>query len=617
MELLAVIHHPGKPIRAARDIAAQLAAVYDKVFDAPGHTHLIELPHTLIVMRTWAPKQLGWKPWHVDGTRTLATVGLPALHCPPGARSEMLSPAKLASLVHGRGHLPHGDLAFAGGYFAAALVDADASRVRLVTNYAGDMALYRAERDGVTVWSSRAPVAALLAGLPGRLDTTAARRTLLLWRPLGNADIWEGVEVEPAATCINLDAAGMERHRYIDAPRGYFAHGCDNDDLIAAHSVATIKPLVEALAEHTDATRLHLTGGHDSRCAAAILRHHGLRPHSVTLNTPNVDAPVARRLAMALDLPHTEHAGRLQDAEGFLADAQRAAWLGGGSMSLKYLAARDHLRHPRDEGYTPMTGIGGETGRAVYFDTDEAVEQVGRADFQRLHYKIMYRRPDFWPCADDVTAIHTDVDRLLREAMDAGLTGHQAATWYWLDQKVRRWESHRRTCGYVWPLDPLRMPCWTYAAAASSPAAQVHDRLIDGLTAFAWPAAAAVPTVGQTAIQRHRRRVAANRVQRAGYALIDRWSGRRSAGAQHVQHRALSALRPAMRHLLAHTGDELARIVDPAIVEQWIAARTPSYYETDLFWNALSLAGWCGTFVDQPAGIAPAALPAQGAVARA
>ena len=91
----------------------------------------------------------------------------------------MIRPESLASYIRKATDGTSNDLAYCGGYFAAAHADCDGV-VRLVTNYLGEVPLYRAEHGGVTVWSNKAAAAGMLAGIKPELDGDAAREFILL-----------------------------------------------------------------------------------------------------------------------------------------------------------------------------------------------------------------------------------------------------------------------------------------------------------------------------------------------------------------------------------------------------------------------------------------------------
>ena len=618
MELLVVIHHPNTALRSVDHVIDDLTRVYDRAYGRTSRRFTLEQPGVLLVLLKWGRDRLGWSCWHPQDSGTLAVVGLPLLCSPIGGTSRMLNPALLAELLAGSplqpvsqtpphdpraipASRPHNDLGFCGGYFAAALADGRGC-LRMATNYTGDVPLYRASNRGVTVWSNKLAAAAMLAGLPPSIDVESARELLLLWHPLGERTLWEGVHVEPPATFIDLNATGVRRQPYLDLPRAYFAHEMPVERIVS-DVIEAFHPLTDGLRQADGNFRLHLTGGIDSRCVAAILRHHGFRPDTELINTPNEDHVLAPRVARALGLKHRQIPARIPAFDDFLDRARTAAWLADGSMSLKYLAGTYDLAYLRDQECTAITGLGGEFGRGNYYDTDTAFEQVAAGRFDRVHDKALLGRAEASGMPADVARIRGKIAHVMQQGLDAGLEPFRAATCDFLNQKIRRWENQRRNSGWLWYVDPLRMPCWAYRAISARPSDQAHDGLVTALTAAAWPAVSRMPTVKQAAYRARKRRVAANRITRAYYKVHDRFVTPPPNGLT----QALNVLMPDLLALVRGSSPSFTRIVDPHVVAGWLTHPARNYNHVELFWHALALSVWCGTILDAPFPIRPCA----------
>ena len=78
-------------------------------------------------------------------------MGRPLIYCPPGSKSEKLSPGALAQFINEASDGSNSGLAYCGGYYSAAYAKADGSII-LVNNYLGEVPLYTASNRGVTVW---------------------------------------------------------------------------------------------------------------------------------------------------------------------------------------------------------------------------------------------------------------------------------------------------------------------------------------------------------------------------------------------------------------------------------------------------------------------------------
>lgn len=602
MEILIVIHHPGKAIRPSADIVAELAQVYDRAYGGTSVRKVVELPHVLVVLLSWGYASLGWARWHEDETGILATVGLPLLHCPPGGASSMLDAAQLARFVSQAREGSNCDLAYCGGYFAAAHVDKGRG-VRLVNNYLGEVPLYRASQDGVIVWSNKAAASAMLAGVEPKLDRQGARELILLSHCLENHTLCAGVEVEPPGTCIEINADGYTRQSYMNLPSAYFAHGGSEEE-VGREVVAAMKPLIEALKQTGQEVQVHLTGGQDSRAVAAICRHHGFRPLCVTHGTPNEEVPSAKRLAKYLGMRYRTVNGTFPTWETFIEQAQQSMWQSDGLMSLKYLAGRYDLAFIRDEGYLPVEGLGGEYGRAYYFGADDSFAKISSGRFDSVLKKTIGGREEWWSCVEEVGSVRQTIQSILTHAGDDGLNPFQVSTWFYVNQKMRRWATARRNVGWGWVIDPLQMPCWTYRGMSADPQRQQQDGLIREVIDAAWPGTTGVPTVSELAYAARRRRVASNRIVRNAMKVYDHF---RQPSPEPIQLRVLQQMRPHYIHQIEQAGDMLGDIVTADVVDGWLGREPWSYLQLELFWHTLTVAMWCQTFLSGRNEIRPAA----------
>ena len=601
MELLIVIHHPGKAIRPSAAIAAELAQVYDSAYSGPSVSKVVELSHVLVVLLSWGQASLGWKRWHDDETGILATVGLPLLHCPPGQSSTMLDPARLADFVLQAREGSNSDLAYCGGYFAAAHVRKNGI-VRLANNYLGEVPLYRASRKGVTVWSNKSAAAGMLAGVEPKLDGQGVREFILLSHCLESRTLFADVEIEPPGVFIEMNADRYTRRSYINLPSTYFAHE-RSDDGAGNEIVSAMGPLIEALRESPQEVRIHLTGGQDSRAVAAICRHHGFRPLCLTHGTPNEEVPSAKRLAKHLGMRYRTVNGTLPTWETFIELARQSMWQSDGLMSLKYLAGKYDMPYIHNEGYLPIEGLGGEYGRAYYFGTKDSFAKISSGRFDPVLKKAIGGREEWWPCVEDVQSIRQTIQSILARAGDDGLNPFQTTTWFYVNQKMRRWATARRNIGWQWIIDPLQMPCWTYRGMPANPQRQCKDGLIREVIDAAWPGTTNVPTVPQLAYAARHRRVASNRIVRNAMKIYDYFS---RPMPMPIQSQVLQQMRHHYTHQIEQVSDTLGDIVTAAVVDNWLDHQPWSYLQTELFWHTLTVAVWCETFLSYPHRIGPA-----------
>jgi hypothetical protein len=536
---------------------------------------------------------------------------MPLLYAPPNDSSQMLRATKLAQLIRAGGDGASKQLGYCGGYFAAAHADHEHGQLRLVTNYLAQVPLYRAQgAGGLTVWSNKVAVAAMLAGIEPKLDVRAAREFVLLSHPLENRTLWEGVTTEPPGICILIDHAGVRRKPYIDSPNWYFRHRLPFEDA-PGKVVASMQPLIDTLHAATVPSRLHLSGGMDSRAVAAICARYNYRPAALTHNTPNVEVPAARRLAKALRLKYHTIDAEMTAAPDFFARVAPSLWQSDGMMSLKHLCGHYDLAMIRDKQYIPLEGLGGACGRAYHFDDDYALTKLANGNFDTVYAKAFGNRAARWPSPGVVDTVRDTITELLDAARNNGLDPYQASTWFYVNQTMRRRAAARRSAGWQWTIDPLQMPNWTLVGMAAWPHDQTNDKLIRAVIARAAPAAARVPTVDELAQAARRRRVASNRVVRTALKVADRMSnlrrGRRRAKPPDVQQQTLELVRGELVQQIRQAGDWMQGVVSADDAHAWLNDKSWHHNQTELFWRAATLAMWCRQFLANPPAIGAAA----------
>ena len=599
LELLILIHHPNASPRPLKELLVEVAGTYGRAMGSVAKQHFLELKHCSILLLRWPGVSLGWRHWHMTDSGTLATAGMPLLYAPPGQDSQMLKPDKLAALIHANGSGASSDLGYCGGSFAAAHAGAD-GQVRLVTNYLAEVPLYRAQgADGLTVWSTKAAAAALLAGIEPQLDQRAAREFILLSHPLADRTLWQGVQTEPPATCILIDVAGVRRQPYLKLPEAYFAHRRPAEQ-VARNVVSAMEPLIETLKASDAEARIHLSGGIDSRATAALCACYGYRPKCLTHNATRGQIPSARRLARFLRMPYDVVEAGPNDQAEFFDQAQASLWQSDGLMSLKFLCGQYDLDMIRSEQYIPIEGYGGEHGRAYYYDSEEAIGKLTKGLFETVFVKMLGGRGAMWPSPGGVDRIRNTITELLDDAQAAGLDPVATTTWMYVSQRMRRWAVARRNTGWQWVIDPLQMPCWTYQAMSADPRDQIGGRLVSLLADTAVPGAAGVATDTERAEAARKRRTDSNPLVRGTMKVYDGIRPRPQAPAQ---IKALKRLRHDLVQQIFDAAGLLPQILTVDVARGWLQHKPWSSNQTELFWNTATLAMWCKLFIAGPPAI--------------
>jgi hypothetical protein len=299
-----------------------------------------------------------------------------------------------------------------------------AGRLRLVNNSAGPATLYVAEGDGVTAYATHAVAAAVIAGLVVRIDEAAVAEFIALDFSGGTRTLVQGVRVVPPAADIGIDVArtywrASERWSHIVEPHDY-----------------TERVLLETLGERVAGAKvgLALTAGLDSTVGAAALAEIGVRPLAFTWGSPEwPDAQGAAATAARHGFEHEVLGVRtLADDDCLRALGRDARWTDG----VTALSAAE--RHWPDSCEAFAVGMGGETGRAFYYDAWSAL-LVPRPSADDLARRLGARGRLRGASEEAIAGVEAAVLGWVEEAMAIGARGWNVLDVLYTEQRVRRW----------------------------------------------------------------------------------------------------------------------------------------------------------------------------------
>ena len=300
----------------------------------------------------------------------------------------------------------------------------DARRVRIVNNPAGPATLYVAQGDGVTAYATHAVAAALIAGIEPRVDEAAVAEFVALDFVGGDRTLVEGVRVVPPASVVEAD--GIRSYwspadRWVKV-RDAYAH--------------TTQTLLATLSERTRGGKvgLALTAGLDSTVGAMALAEIGAKPLAFTWGAPEwPDARGAAATAARLGFDHEVLGVRTLDDDVCLAELDREVrWTDG----VTALSAAE--RHWPDACETLAVGMGGETGRAFYYDAWSAL-LVPKPSREELARRLGVRGRLRGASDETVAALEQTVDGWIEEAIATGARGWDVLDVLYAEQRVRRW----------------------------------------------------------------------------------------------------------------------------------------------------------------------------------
>jgi hypothetical protein len=305
-----------------------------------------------------------------------------------------------------------------------AVIAWDEARVRIVNNSAGPATLYVAEGDGVIAYATHAVAAALVAGVEPRLNEPAVAEFIALDFVGRDRTLVEGVRVVPPASAID----NGDLRTYWPATARWARVGDAYEH--------TERTLLETLEQRTRGATvgLALTGGLDSTVGAAALAEIGAKPLAFTWGAPKwADARAAAATAARLGFDHEVLGVRMLDDDTCLAELDREVRWTDGMAALS--AAERHWPEGCD---ALVVGMGGETGRAFYYDAWSAL-LVPNPSREGLARRLGVRGRLRGATEDTVATVEQSVAGWVDEAIATGAQAWDVLDVLYTEQRVRRW----------------------------------------------------------------------------------------------------------------------------------------------------------------------------------
>lgn len=459
-------------------------------------------------VQVWDERDSGctWPVWWSDLSRAVVTAHAPLGYAALiGSVPPADAPPLLAAHLRRR---PEDVLQLTAPFF---LIDLDRHRgaLRLTTDALGIGRLFELQTPEGTFWSNR-PVAMLrFAGVRAEPDLVAWRRMAACDWAMGDASPYRGVRVVPAATVIEVDAAGCRRRCHDPLPSWTAPAEDPLDRDAVTHTASALVESVSAIGVlWPEPPVLSLSGGRDSRLVAAAYAGAEAEFRVRTYPAANEELATVARLAEALPDRSVQHRAAPEGAAAPLPHRE-GAW----SRALRW--------HDRTEGLRPavylpnvppqhllrhrpalVCGVGGEFAHAPGYP----------ADIERLERLPLTRRVDAFTrsLAAKVVLPHglhpqaraevdVQIGRVLERAVAGGAADSRALVWFYGDERLRRWglagESHGRVM-------PLLAPSFVRAGYRLSTAQSLDSALHTSLIARLVPAWAGIGYVSPTLRQR-------------------------------------------------------------------------------------------------------------------
>lgn len=449
-----------------------------------------------VVCLTDSARTVAWPAHAEDRARIVVSS-----HAPIGWKRVVAGTGELSSAALELGEVLDRQPARAAADLDAPAVIVVASKIRsellICNDRLGAGRLYRMEVNGVTAWSNRLGALPLFLGVAARSDIEAWRSFAAMGWFIGSRTPIAGATRVPPATTVRASDGAIEA-RSTDAigavvapsPRttvDEWLHEFEAEAAEAAHATIDLFP---------EAPRVDVSGGRDSRLAAAVFVANDIPARFVTSDMTPGEADVARELFGLLQ-------GRFEHRVVWGGDRVKVYDKGLRERARAVHRIHDGMRHaskvrgkmrlpPRFSAGAEVSGHGGEIAHGFYYSSPRRLrrltsggptallERLGEAGRRRHHGA----RVEAYEQARDECAAS------LARGREVGLSGPALLDWFYLMERF----AHRSGLA----ADAQRITLFSCrgfigAAFAMDPeerlAARLHQRAIARLV----PAWAAVP----------------------------------------------------------------------------------------------------------------------------
>lgn len=310
-----------------------------------------------------------------------------------------------------------------------ALIAYDPERVRIVSSTAGVTSLYQCRAKGIEVWSTHAVAAAWMAMGTAQVEPRHLPELIAAHFVGDERSLIRGVRAVDTATCVDL---GAER----STSRSFYP----------ARERWSLVPEADAYAAARDSLDSHverhctgrgvlcgITAGLDSRATAVALRRTGVDFEALTVGAPrDPDVVGGHGASVSLGVRHRVIVPEALPAGEVATDANRQVLWSEGLAPLSFHSERDD---PTDADLF-VTGGGGETGRAFYYDAIARSYKDPKGGRLKSLFRLDSRLRGAHPDARETLSNATN--GWIEAAQELGLTGWRALDAVFAEQRDRR-----------------------------------------------------------------------------------------------------------------------------------------------------------------------------------
>ncbi len=371
---------------------------------------------------------------------------------------------------------------------AVGVLDRAGNRLLVLNDALGAARAYEAEAGGVRAWSNRPGALVIFLGMDVRADARAWRVLAAASWFLGDTAPIEGMRRLPGGTVIEAGPRAIEE-RETRALEDWVAPGGDLSDLAREAMDDAVAQAKGAAQLWPGEAKVDLSGGRDSRLAAAAVIAAGIPARFRTSDATPGEADVARALIaaapgeLAHDVRRTE-AGSATPSTGLLERAANLHLLHDGVRHPQKLRGKMTLPRPRPRNAT-FAGHGGEIAHGFFYKNERQLKKLSRRS-KRVPERIMRffakdheaARPEAYEEAQSI------VSTSLAAGRSAGLGGPVLLDWFYLTDRF----AHRS--GLATDSERISIfatPGFIRASFALEPKDRLSDRLHRELTGLLVP----------------------------------------------------------------------------------------------------------------------------------
>lgn len=431
-----------------------------------------------------------WPMWWEDGDLTIAT-----LYAPLGwrriidQRSMEIAPRALLEALQRRPQL----VAELSPPFALFSLDKSASSLQVVNDGLGYARVYRHDSADASVIASRVEAASIFLGEAPALDMTG-------WQSLAGSGWFMGdttplakvTHLRPGSTITWSNDHPSGKARYFDSLGQWTGHRFQSLDEAGAAVADDLLNFADEVSNlWNDRPTLHLSGGRDSRAAAAGFVSAGIpaKFHTVASLKGELDVAATLLETVGREADHSIVEERDTSATGDIVARTVRLQQGYGGI---YGPAG--VKQGKFSGFTKtlpvVTGAAGEIARGNFYKgavLDRIRKRGRKGAFERLSSLYAFHgcvRPEVRERVDEY------IEKVLGEARRNGLDDVSVLDYFYLSERLRRWSNASSKLG---TLTPLASPAYIRGAFSQNPEQKLAEQFHLDIIARLVPAWRSVP----------------------------------------------------------------------------------------------------------------------------